>query len=404
MSNTVETSNLVVFGEPDEKTVAQITRCLTESPAIKGVLCGDAHYGYAQPVGGVTAYIGHVSVSGVGYDIACGNMAIKTDAKWSDLSKDKKKIADQMASQISFGVGSTSPVPLDHALFDDDAWDLPSLKQLKDKARKQLSSCGSGNHYVDVFADSNDNVWVGVHFGSRGLGHGIASNALLVAGAKDGMDVAPCVLDINSNLGSEYMEGMRIAGMYAYAGREFVARFVAEKILGAKILEEIHNHHNYAWEEEHNGQKMWVVRKGATPAFPGQRGFVGGSMGDISVIIKGVDSQKSRDALYSTVHGAGRLMSRTEAAGKVKWIFNAQKGTKIPTRVSEGKVNEVSMRQRIVNMGIELRGAGADEAPEVYRPLQSVLDFHSGTIVIEEVLQPKIVIMAGADTFDPYKD
>jgi tRNA-splicing ligase RtcB len=397
-------SNLVIFGEPDEKTVAQINRCLLESPALKGVLCGDAHYGYAQPVGGVTAYIDNISVSGVGFDIACGNLAIKTDAKWADIRSKHKLVADAISQRISFGVGRKNYTPIDHPLFSDDAWNIPLLKKFKKKAEDQLGSCGSGNHYVDVFIDEQETVWVGVHFGSRGLGHTIASNTLLVAGAKDGMDVAPCVLHVRSSLGAEYLESMRLAGLYAYAGREYVARYVVQKILKANIIEEVHNHHNFAWKENHDGQDYWVVRKGATPAFPGQRGFVGGSMGDISVIIRGVDSPKSKEALYSTVHGAGRLMSRTEAAGKVKWIFDKVRQKKIPTRVSEGKVNETSMRQKMVNNGIELRGAGADEAPEVYRPLQNVLDFHAGTIEIETILRPKIVVMAGADTYDPYKD
>src|SRR5258705_3644721 len=112
---------------------------------------------------------------------------------------------------------------------------------------------------------------------------------------------------------------MHLAGRYAYAGREAVARHVTKSILGAQIVEEVHNHHNFAWREKHNGEEFWVVRKGATPAFPGQKGFVGGSMGDDAVIIEGArhDSALQRASLYSTVHGAGRVMSRTEARGKV---------------------------------------------------------------------------------------
>src|SRR5437016_12012295 len=109
---------------------------------------------------------------------------------------------------------------------------------------------------------------------------------------------------------------MTLAGDYAYAGREAVARHVVRAILGAQIVEEVHNHHNFAWREKHNGEQFWVVRKGATPAFPKQRGFVGGSMGDDAVIIEGVDGEEARAALYSTVHGAGRIMSRTAAKGK----------------------------------------------------------------------------------------
>src|SRR5438132_13024111 len=102
---------------------------------------------------------------------------------------------------------------------------------------------------------------------------------------------------------------MDVAGRYAYAGREAVVRDVAGGILGTKILDEVHNHHNFAWREKHDGEEYWVVRKGATPAFPGQKGFVGGSMGDDAVIIEGIDSPISREALFSTIHGAGRLMS-----------------------------------------------------------------------------------------------
>ena len=134
------------------------------------------------------------------------------------------------------------------------------------------------------------------------------------------MDVPPTVVPANSEIGAVYLTGMGLAGKYAYAGREAVARHVVREILGARILEEVHNHHNFAWREKHGGEDLWVVRKGATPAFPGQRGFVGGSMGDDAVIIEGIDSGESRDALYSTVHGAGRIMSRTAAKGKFERV------------------------------------------------------------------------------------
>ncbi len=105
---------------------------------------------------------------------------------------------------------------------------------------------------------------------------------------------------------------MQLAGRYSYAGREWVIERV-RKIVGGAVTDMVHNHHNYAWRENHNGRDLWVVRKGATPAFPGQRGFVGGSMGDDAVIIEGVDSEEARASLYSTVHGAGRLFGRNEA-------------------------------------------------------------------------------------------
>ena len=127
-------------------------------------------------------------------------------------------------------------------------------------------------------------------------------------------------------------------------------------------------------------------------------------MGDVSVILEGVDSPASADALYSTVHGAGRVMSRTEAAGKVKWIRDEGTGKKVPTRVSKGKVDWDVVKESLARQGVLLRGGGADEAPEVYKRLPEVLAYHEGTIKVVHTLTPFIVLMAGANEVDPYKD
>ena len=141
--------------------------------------------------------------------------------------------------------------------------------------------------------DEDGFVWIGVHFGSRGLGHTSATRYLKAAGGKDGMNVPPAVIDEDSELGRRYIAAMELAGRYSYAGREWVIERV-RKIIGGAVTDMVHNHHNYAWRENHNGRDLWVVRKGATPAFPGQRGFVGGSMGDDAVIIEGVDSPEAQ--------------------------------------------------------------------------------------------------------------
>ena len=165
----------------------------------------------------------------------------------------------------------------------------PARRAPQGNGRQQLGTVGSGNHYVDLFADEQDRVWIAVHFGSRGLGHKIATWFLDKAGAKDGMDAAPCVIPSRSDLGEYYLERMHLAGAFAYAGRDWVCQCVA-RILGAEIVEEVHNHHNFAWREKHQGEDLWVVRKGATPAFPGQKGFVGGTMAETSVILEGVEN------------------------------------------------------------------------------------------------------------------
>jgi tRNA-splicing ligase RtcB len=386
----------VIFGQHDEATIKQIETCLAAGGE-KAVLCADGHKGYAQPIGGVVAYKDKVSISGVGFDIACGNLAIRTDATEADIKPKLNAIMDDVVRHISFGVGRTNKNKVDHDLFDDDAWKIHAIGQLKHMAQEQLGTVGSGNHYVDVFADESDVVWVGVHFGSRGFGHRSATHFLKAAGGRDGMDVPPTVVNLKDQIGQDYLAAMKLGGRYAYAGREYVARFVVREILKANIVEEVHNHHNFAWEEEHYGEKLWVVRKGATPAFPGQKGFVGGSMGDDAVIIEGADVPKSREALFSTVHGAGRIMSRTAAKGK----FENVGGKRIR---QPGRIRHDEMMAWLKNKGVVLRGGDLDEAPQAYRRLTDVLEAHGCTIRVLHTLRPLGVAMAGRDIVDPYKD
>ena len=175
----------------------------------------------------------------------------------------------------------------------------PTWRAYRQKAVAQLGTVGSGNHYVDLMRDESGFVWIGVHFGSRGLGHTSATRYLKAAGGKDGMNVPPAVIDEDSEIGRRYIAAMQLAGRYSYAGREWVIERV-RKIIGGTVTDMVHNHHNYAWRENHGGKDLWVVRKGATPAFPGQRGFVGGSMGDDAVIVEGIDSEQAKASLYST--------------------------------------------------------------------------------------------------------
>jgi tRNA-splicing ligase RtcB len=410
------------------------------------VLCADGHVGYSMPIGGVVAYRHHVSPSGVGYDIACGNLAVRTTIQAADVAAaDMGRLADEIQRRVSFGIGRKNNELVDSAVFDRIAHSpVAGQRSLLQQARNQLGTVGSGNHYVDILEDERGRLWVAVHFGSRGFGHKTATGFMNIAqgrpfdvGKGEGdMDAPPLMLDLHRPSGQDYIEAMTIAGEYAYAGREAVAAKVLE-IMGADADFTVHNHHNFAWLERHRGADVWVVRKGATPAFPGQYGFVGGSMGDISVVLRGIDSDTSRAALYSTVHGAGRVMSRTQAAGKPGRIKTWRCGQRscegaLPARGTArgadgsnprcprcggkmhlrtefgrrgtGLVDFEAEKAKLKARGIIVRGAGADEAPPVYRSLQSVLDAHTGTIEVVHTLQPRMVVMAGADEFDPYKD
>lgn len=394
-----------IFGTHDDNTLAQLRDVASRAERV--ALMADGHLGYVMPIGGVAAYRDAVSVVGVGFDIACGNAAIRTDLTLADLGDSSAErtgtlnaIADQIAAEVSFGVGGTNQAadaPIDHPLFEDPAWEgIPGSERqaLRERARAQLGSVGSGNHYVDIFADEGERIWVGVHFGSRGLGHTIASGFLALGqGLRWGQRAGEreVLLPLDTPLGHDYFELMNLAGRYAYAGREWVARHVVA-LMGGREMELVHNHHNFAWREEHEGESFIVVRKGATPAFPGQKGFIGGSMGDDAVIVQGavdVDPETERlqrEALFSTVHGAGRVMSRTEAAGKRR-----RRSGKV---VRPGRVTREMMQAWVREKGVILRGGGVDESPHVYRRLPEVISAQGATVEVLHTLRPLIVVMA----------
>lgn len=436
---------ILSFGPADERAQAQLQRCLDASgDSAQGVLCADHHPGYGMPIGGVVASQTHVLPAGVGFDIACGNMAVRTDITASHVHI--PTLMDEIWNVLSFGVGQKNNEKVVHHPVYDLIQSSPvkTQRNLVQMAANQLGTIGSGNHYVDIFEECNTGLlWIGVHFGSRGFGHKTASYFLEKAAAdaghaySDGMDAAPDAILIGSSLGDDYLAAMEIAGAYAYAGREWVVRRILS-ILGVVPTFTVHNHHNFAWwETSADGGRWLVTRKGATPARPGQQGFIGATMLDHAVVVEGVESELGADAFYSTVHGAGRVMGRREAAGVVKfrkdWVcgsrecqfhapinaFRRGPDKSLPrcpacdTRLHEGGHQEVHREGRVnwplwqgtvAAAGIELRGAGADEAPPCYKKLTEVLDHHAGTIRILHTLRPIGVAMAGKDTHDPYKD
>lgn len=392
MAQYKNVDGITVFGELSDRAAqdiaansdvfAQIRESLAGIEGAKGALSADNHLGYRMPIGGVAAYPRHISPTGVGFDIGCGNNAVQISLTADDIRDDLAGLVAEISRAVRFGLGSTGSGQ-DHPLFDDPAWKSPLASGLKDLARQQLGSVGGGNHFVDLLVDESGYIWIANHFGSRGFGHTIAKNVMKQLGIKDATFGPPALLEEGTPLFDDYLAAMQLAGAYAYAGREIVINQVMH-ILGIFApVKSVMNHHNYAWREEIDGSKCWVIRKGATPLRPGQESFIGGSMGDISVIVRGLDSTVAQMALYSAPHGAGRIISRRQA---------------------KQTITRDEMKARLKKEGVHVVGGDVDESPMAYRPLHGVLDAHEGGFEIVHVLKPVGVVMAGAGEIDPYKD
>lgn len=418
-----EKDGIYYFGpEPEEKVMEQ-ARGVAEK-AVHVALMADNHAGYIMPVGGVAAYKDKIPVSGVGFDIGCGNTAAKTDLHESILFHPNDftptDLANQIVKNLDFGMGrkntqkardysqaGAQPISEHYLLGDHPWWESipePFREPLKKKAREQIGTIGSGNHYVNVYTDEQGYIWIGTHFGSRGLGHTIATGFLNLSQNKEWDARGPEVegmLDTTTDLGQAYITAMRLAGYYAEIGRSWVIQHVVFGLLGCGIEDWVNNHHNYAWEERHFNQDLWVVRKGATPLFMGQRGFVGGSMGDHSYIIKGT-KQAHEESLSSTIHGAGRVMSRSAAKGRRARINKATGEVSRPKQA--GLVTREMMSAWVKDFGVVVRGGDVDESPHVYKRIDEVLAAQGDTVQVEHKLKPIISVMAGADVRDDYKD
>ncbi|VAW35067.1 RNA-2',3'-PO4:RNA-5'-OH ligase, partial [hydrothermal vent metagenome] len=257
--------------------------------------------------------------------------------------------------------------------------------RLRDKAWTQLGTSGSGNHFVEfgVLAILNDDLGLPQgeylallsHSGSRGAGATVADFYSKLA-MKQHPELPKELrhlawLDLDSDAGREYWAAMQLMGNYAAANHACIHRHVT-KALGAKVLLDVENHHNFAWKEVHDGQTVIVHRKGATPAGEGVFGIIPGSMGTPGFVVRG----KGNDAsLNSAAHGAGRRMSRRQANKSFTW----------------SAVNKYLREQ-----GVTLLSAGLDEVPMVYKDIHEVMAAQADLVTSMARFEPKLVKMAPA--------
>jgi tRNA-splicing ligase RtcB len=370
----------------DEASHQQMRQACAVPMAVGAALMPDAHVGYGLPIGGVLALEGAVIPYAVGVDIACRMKLSVLDMPPATLRGKFELFERALERGTRFGVGSVHEKPQDHPVMERD-WSLTRVtREFKDRAWKQLGTSGSGNHFAEfgvlTLLHSDDELGLAAgeyvallsHSGSRGTGaavcdiySGIARRML----PKRDQDFGRLAwLRLDSQEGQEYWAAMNLMGEYAAANHEVIHRLVS-RLLGAKIISGVENHHNFAWLESHQGREVVVHRKGATPAGAGVLGVIPGSMADPAFVVRGKGNPES---FNSASHGAGRRMSRTQAKQTYRW--NA-------------------VRQDLLKKGVTVLSAGADEVPGVYKNIEQVMQQQQDLVEIVARFDPRIVKMCG---------
>ncbi|SIO48969.1 RtcB family protein [Chitinophaga niabensis] len=347
-----------------------------------GALMPDAHQGYGLPIGGVLAVRGAVIPYGVGVDIGCRMCLSILDIPSAELEKKAAVFKRELIDGTVFGAGGAWKTMLEDEVLEDPAFsEIGLLRHLHAKAVAQLSTSGSGNHFVEWgLVDVTDlpgvspGRYLGLlsHSGSRGLGAQIAGYYTKLAQEICSLprEVQHLAwLDLSSEEGQEYWTAMNLAGDYASACHHQIHKRLI-KAVGGSLLARVENHHNFAWKEIHNGEELIVHRKGATPAGSGVLGVIPGSMTAPGFIVRGRGEPGSLD---SASHGAGRQMSRSKATQS----FTASGLAKL---LSEHKV--------------KLIGGGLDEAPGAYKDINAVMNAQDSLVDVVGKFYPKIVRMA----------
>ncbi len=365
------------------ETIVQMKVAMQLPISISGALMPDAHVGYGLPIGGVLTTENAVMPYGIGLDIGCRMSLSIFDVPAGFIKRNSHHIKTSLKENTHFGIGKTFKQTEDHEVLDRSEFhETALLKQLHGKAKNQLGSSGSGNHFVEVgIVELNENNalsipagnYMGIlaHSGSRGLGAAIASHYTQLA-------MKTCLLpkkaqhlawlDLNTEAGQEYWLSMNLAGDYAKACHDVIHNKLA-KSLGIKAIAKIENHHNFAWKEIHDGKELIVHRKGATPARKGQSGIIPANMIDPGYIVSG---KGDSDSLFSASHGAGRKMSRKKA---------------------KESITGSELKKRLKQNGVTTIGGSIDEAPMSYKNIEEVMQSQKGLVNIEGKFYPQIVRM-----------
>ena len=370
----------------DELSRSQMKIAMRLPVTLSGALMPDGCAGYGLPIGGVLATTDDVVIPyAVGKDIGCRMSLTILDAGADYLEKHHDRAVEALLNNTAFGLDGILPFKQYHSLFDKSEFrEIPLLKNLREKAVRQLGTSGKGNHFVDIceIELSPDNAlglsegcYLGIlsHSGSRGLGAAIADYYTEIAKETCRLprQAGPFAwLSLNSEAGQEYWKCMEIAGEYSAVNHECIHQNVA-KALRLKPLANVNNHHNFAWRDQlPDGRSAIIHRKGATPAHLGEMGIIPGSMATPGYIVSGNGSPKS---LFSASHGAGRTMSRLDA---------------------RNSISRHALKKYLAEHNVTLIGGTTEESPQAYKDIHQVMESQQELVNIEGKIIPRIVRMS----------
>lgn len=376
------TSNGVrVWGRDIEDATIRQAEMTNRLPILAGpvALMPDAHVGLGSTVGSVIATNGAVIPSAIGVDIGCGMAAVRLDGLTaSRLPDDINTLMPLIEKAVPAGVGQGRDSRTDIGRKIGMPAEGLTPREFE-KAETQAGSLGSGNHFFEMGVDENEDVWIVLHSGSRGVGNLVAQRHIKTAkkwyvdNIGDQLESSDLAYFLDSSAEfAAYIDSMLWAQNYAKLNREImlrealkqIVRWFAERDLSVTQADEINCHHNFTQKEVHGGNEMWITRKGAIKADVNDRGIIPGSMGTSTYIVRGRGNALSYN---SCSHGAGRLMSRKRAKDEFT--------TDSLVELMEGKVWNASSARSLI-----------DEHPNAYKDIHRVMEDQSDLVEVEHVL------------------
>jgi tRNA-splicing ligase RtcB len=355
----------------EQKALDQYDEAMTQDCVVQGALMPDAHFGYTLPIGSVIATEGMTFPSFVGYDIGCGMSALPLSCTKQDVAANADVIFNQIYRDVPVGFnkhGSKQRWDGHQELLTKTTDGMQ--QRFKDKAGlQQIGTLGGGNHFIEIGCDENDDCWIIIHSGSRGVGHATATNYMKLASPTGKASEGFYGFDVDSQNGLDYIKDLAFCLEFALQNRKLMIQKVAsilKKLCGgaddwSRFVNRNHNHAELVGDR-------WIHRKGATHAEDGMMGVIPGNMRDGSFIVKG---KGDPDSMCSSSHGAGRVLGRKKA---------------------KEQLDLEDLKTTMGGVKAKVEASTLDESPMAYKNIFEVMDLQKDLVEVVCHVKPIINI------------